>query len=77
MELKDYISPDNSFNCTIKLFDRKVDLCRFGESLSTNPFMAIAINAIEKSLSIKFTCPIDPQPFHLKYVPMQLFHKPI
>lgn len=68
MEFRDYISPDDSFNCSIKLFDRKIDLCRISDSLSSNVIISLVVKAIESSLNFKLGCPIEARSFHLKYV---------
>lgn len=53
MELSVNISSDDSFNCNIKLFDRKIDLCHFGDSKSMNPFISAFMKAIESSSDLR------------------------
>jgi hypothetical protein len=67
VEFSTYMSSTKDFSCNIKIIDRKIDLCRIGDSLSSNPLLSLALKSIEKSLNFKLSCPIDPQPLVLKY----------
>jgi hypothetical protein len=51
---------DLSSGCNEKLFERKIDVCRIAGSLSSDPFLSLLINAVEKAIGKKLKCPILP-----------------
>jgi hypothetical protein len=52
-------------NCDNKLFDRKFDMCKLGETKSSNIVISKCIENAEKFLGLKFTCPLEPITIHV------------